>query len=52
MGRPVTQIADKLSHLQDFLLVFTMFVNETCIDYDQKMQLDKYLRFRQERDPE
>ncbi len=45
-----TQIADKLSHFQDFLPIRAVFLNEVCIDYDQKMHLDKHLRFRQERD--
>ena len=25
-------------------------MNKACVDYNQKMQLDKYLRFKQDRD--
>ena len=48
--RHAAQVVDELSHLQDFLLAFAMFVNEPYGNYDQKMQLDKCLRFRQDRD--
>lgn len=48
--RCLTQIADKLSHFQDFFSIFTIFVNEACINFNEKIQLDKYLRFRQDRD--
>ena len=44
--RHAAHVADELSHLQDFLLALAMFVNKTCGNYDQKMQLDKRLRFR------
>ena len=48
--RRVAQVADKLSHLQDFLSVLAIFVNEACGYYNQKMQLDKRLRFRRNKD--
>ena len=50
--RRAAQVADELSHLQDFLPALAVFINEACGDYNQKMQLDKRLRFRQDRDYE
>ena len=50
--RRTAQVADEFSHLQDFFLVLAVFVNEARGDYDQKMQLDKHLRIRQDRDHE
>ena len=41
---------DKLSHLQDFLPAFAILINETRVDYNQKIELDKDLRFRQDKD--
>ncbi len=38
--RHAAQVADELSHLQDFLPALAVFVNEARRDYDQKMQLD------------
>ncbi len=48
--RRTVQVADKLSHLQDFVPTLAVFVNKACVDYDQKMQLNKRWRFRQDRD--
>ena len=48
--RRAAQVADKLSHVQDFLPALAVFVNKACSNYDQKMQLDKRLRFRQDKD--
>ncbi len=50
--RHAAQVADELSHLQDFLPTLAVFVNEAYINYNQKMQLDKRLRFRRDRDHE
>ncbi len=50
--RRAAQVADELNHLQDFLPALAVFVNEARRDYDQKMHLDKRLRFRQDRDHE
>ncbi len=47
--RCTAQVADELSHLQDFLPAFTIFVNKAYIDYKQKIQLDKCLRFRRDK---
>lgn len=44
-GRHAAQVADKLSHLQDFFSAIAVFVNEIHIDYKQKMQPNS-LRFR------
>ena len=44
--RRAAQVADELSHLQDFLSALAVFVNKARGNYDQKMQLDKRLRFR------
>ncbi len=35
--RHVSQVANELCHLQDFLLAFAMFVNEACVNYHEKM---------------
>ena len=43
---------DELSHLLDFLPALALFVNKARGNYDQKIQLDKRLRFRQDRDHE
>ncbi len=50
--RCAAQVADELSHLQDFFLALAVFVNKACRDYDQKTQLDKRLRFRRDKDLE
>ncbi len=50
--RRVAQVVDELSHLKDFLPAFVVFLNKACKNYDQKTQLDKRLRFRQDRDHE
>ena len=39
---------DELSYLQAFLPILAMFVNKACGNYNQKMQLDKHLRFSQD----
>ena len=44
--RRAAQVADELSHLPDFLSALAVFVNKACGDYDQKIQLDKCLRFK------
>lgn len=44
------QIADELSHHQDFFSAFTIFVNKSHINYDQKTQLNKCLRLGQNKD--
>ena len=41
---------DELSHFPDFFPVLTMFVNKTYGDYDKKIQLDIYLKFRRDKD--
>ena len=48
--RRAAQVVDKLSHLPDFLPALAMFVNEARGNYDQKIQLNKRLRFRRDRD--
>ena len=48
--RHAAQVADELSYLLDFLLALAVVVNKVCGDYNQKIQLDKRLRFRQDRD--
>ena len=48
--RRMYQIADELSHLQDYFPAIAVFVNEVCRNYNQKMELDKCLRFRQDKD--
>ncbi len=50
--RRTAQVADEHSHLQDFLPTFAIFVNKARKIYNQKTQLDKHLRFRQDRDYE
>ena len=50
--RHAAQVADKLSYLSDFLPAFAVFVNETRGNYDQKIQLDKCLRFRRDKNHE
>ena len=45
--RYAIQVADELSHLQDLLPTLIMFVNKAHSNYNQKMQLDKCLRFKQ-----
>ena len=48
--RRAAQVADELSHLPDFLFALAVFVNKTRSDYDQKIQLDKRLRFKRDKD--
>ncbi len=50
--RRAVQVTDELSYLQDFLPALAVFANEACRDYDQKMSLDKHLRFRRDKDHE
>lgn len=44
--RHTAQVADTLNHFQHFLPIFAVFMIKACINYDQKMQLDKCWRFR------
>ncbi len=48
----MTQVVDELSHLQEFLPSLVLFVNKTYVNYNQKIQLDKRLMFRQDIDYE
>ena len=41
---------DELSYFQNFLFALVVFINEARINYNQKMQLEKCLRFRQDKD--
>ena len=48
----MAQVADKFSYLLDFLPALAVFVNKAHGNYNQKIQLDKRLRFRQDKDYE
>ncbi len=50
--RRAAQVADELSHLHDFFPALAVFVNKARVDDNQKMQLNKRLRFKQDRDHE
>lgn len=44
-----TQVIDELKQFRNFLLAFTVFVNKAYGNYNQKIQLDKHLRFKQDK---
>lgn len=46
------QIAKKFSHFQDFNHAFTVFINKACSNYNQKIQLNRRLTFKQAKDYE
>ena len=48
----MAQVVDELSHFQDFLPALAVFMNETCGNYDQKIQLNERLNCRQDKDYE
>ena len=50
--RNAAQVIDELSYLQDYLPILILIMNKAREDYNQKIQLDKYLRFGQDRDHE
>lgn len=43
----MAQVKKKFSYLQDFFLVFIMFIDKACINYDWGISCNKSLRFRQ-----
>lgn len=45
----MAQISNKFTYFHDFFFIFTIFVNKVCGKYNQKIQLDKCLIFRQDK---
>lgn len=42
----IAQIENKLSNLSDFFFAFVIFVNKSRINYIEKIQFKKHLRFK------